>query len=455
MIGCGSIGQGVLPLLLKHLEIAPSQLLIITADTNGQTVAESYHVEFIINALTSINFKDILKTYLTQGDILLNLSVDVSSLSLVEYCQKNNILYLDTCTEPWAGWYTDETLTLADRSNYNLRKNILSLRSQFNQRNSPTALLTHGANPGLVSHFVKQALINLATDIGITYTKPTTKKDWGMLAKKLDIKVIQIAERDTQESAIQKHKDEFWNTWSIDGLHSEACQPSEIGWGTHEELLPPDGSNFNAQAPVIYIDKPGYSTFVKTYTPTRGETVGYLITHAETISITDYFSLADSNGQIEYRPTVYYAYHPSEATVESLIELAHKGGMLQVKKHLQMDDIVSGYDELGVLLMGHKRGAYWFGSKLTIEEARVHAPHNNATSLQVSASVLAGLLWLLDNQNLGIVEPEDIDYEAIIEIAKPYLGEIFGQYTEWNATDSPQSEWQFSDFIFKSDAAIK
>jgi homospermidine synthase len=44
-------------------------------------------------------------------------------------------------------------------------------------------------------------------------------------------------------------------------------------------------------------------------------------------------------------------------------------------------------DELGILLAGHAKNAYWYGSQLTIEEARRVAPHNNATSLQVRAWV--------------------------------------------------------------------
>jgi homospermidine synthase len=43
-------------------------------------------------------------------------------------------------------------------------------------------------------------------------------------------------------------------------------------------------------------------------------------------------------------------------------------------------------DELGLLIAGHAKNAYWFGSQLTIEEARRVAPHNSATSLQVPPS---------------------------------------------------------------------
>ena len=93
------------------------------------------------------------------GDFLLNVSVDVSSLALIEFCQARGALYLDTCIEPWPGGYTDPNLPPSARSNYALRESALDLRRRT--PDGPTAVITHGANPGLVSHFVKQALVDL------------------------------------------------------------------------------------------------------------------------------------------------------------------------------------------------------------------------------------------------------------------------------------------------------
>ena len=115
---------------------------------------------------------------------------------------------------------------------------------------------------------------------------------------------------------------------------------------------------------------------------------------------------------MRYRPTVHYAYHPCDDAVLSLHELAGKNWRMQARKRLMMDEIAKGIDELGVLLMGHAKGAYWYGSRLSIEEARELAPHNNATSLQVTAAVLAGVIWAIENPRAGIVEPEEMDHRA-------------------------------------------
>ena len=111
--------------------------------------------------------------------------------------------------------------------------------------------------------------------------------------------------------------------------------------------------------------------------------------------------------------------------------------------------MAEGVDELGVLLMGNAKGIYWFGSRLSIKQARRLLPHNNATSLQVVAGVLAGLVWALRNPNAGVVEPEDIDHELVLSIATPYLGELVGVYGDW----SPLQErgWLFSEELDRDD----
>lgn len=429
MIGFGSIGQGVLPLLLRHLALTPDRIEIYSADDAGRAIADEAGIAFDIRPLTPDTYRSILEPRLGPGDVLLNLSVDVSSVALVELAQERGALYLDTCIEPWVGGYTDTTTPPSLRSNYALRESALNLRRQ--RPDGPTAVVTHGANPGLVSHFVKRALLTIAADTGHATDMPTDRAGWAALARALGVKVIHIAERDTQVAEQPKRVGEFVNTWSIDGFVGEGCQPAELGWGSHERHFPPDGGrhDFGSQA-AIYLNRPGAGMRVRSWTPKEGAYHGFLITHGESISLADYLSVVE-DGQVLYRPTVHYAYHPCDDAVLSLHEFAGKAWTLQPDKRLMMEEILSGDDELGVLLAGHAKGAYWFGSRLSIEQARALAPHNNATSLQVTAAVLGGLVWALENPTAGIVEPEEVDFARVLEIAQPYLGEMVGAYTDW------------------------
>jgi homospermidine synthase len=427
MLGFGSIGQGVLPLILRHIDIPADRISIISGDERGREVAASFGVRFEVRPLTRANYAEVLTPLVQAGDFLLNLSVDVSSVALIGFCQARDALYLDTCIEPWAGGYTDLSLTPSQRSNYALRESALALAGGH----GPTSVLTHGANPGLVSHFVKQALLNIARDTSVDTGTPVDRAGWAALAQRLGVKVIHIAERDTQTAAFAKQPGEFVNTWSIDGFVGEGCQPAELGWGTHENTLPADGfrHDFGCDA-AIYLMRPGASTRVRTWTPMAGPLHGFLITHNEAISIADYYSVV-ADGAVAYRPTVHYAYHPCDDAVLSVHELAGANWRQQSKQRLMMDEIRSGVDELGVLLMGHARGAYWYGSRLSIEQARALAPHNNATSLQVTAAVLGGMVWAMENPRAGLVEADALDHARVLDVARPYLGDMVGEYSDW------------------------
>lgn len=435
LLGFGCIGKAILPLLFRHLELKPEQLIIITDKNDGIIIAEKYNVQIIIATISKTNYQTIIGDILNSGDFILNLSVNISSLDLIKLCQQKNALYLDTCTEPWEGGYTDSSLSPDKRSNYVLREALLDLK----KNSTTTAVVTHGANPGLISHFVKQALWNMAKDCEFQGSQPNTSEAWAKLASVLGIKAIHIAECDTQIANSNKMPGEFINTWSVDGFISEGLQPAELGWGTHERHWPDDAEQHDfGPKSSIYLKRPGAATKVRTWTPLSGPYHGYLITHAESISISNYLTLKD-NSKLIYRPTVHYAYIPCPDAILSLHEFASKEWQPQEKRRLLQNEIIGGIDALGVLLMGNPKGAYWFGSQLSIQQARELAPYNNATSLQVAAGILGGMIWALQNPNCGIVEAEEMDYQKVLEIANPYLGIVAGYYTDWTPLKNRES----------------
>jgi homospermidine synthase len=453
MVGCGSIGQAVLPLILRHLDVTPGRIVVVTADARGREVAVHYGIEFVERPITPESHRRILEPILGAGDFLLNLSVDVSSMALVRLARERGALYLDTCIEPWAGAYLDDRLTPSQRSNYALRESALAVKRELGE--GPTAVIAQGANPGLVSQLLKEALLGLARDGGLRRAPPEVPSDWARLMRDLGIRAVHIAERDTQLSSLRKQPGEFVNTWSIDGFVSEGCQPAELGWGTHERQLPADGHHHATGCDAaIYLDRPGAGTRVRTWTPLAGAFHGFLVTHNESISIADYFTLREA-GEVRYRPTVHYAYHPCDDAVLSLDEMAGRNWRAQDRQRLLMDEIESGVDELGMLLMGHARGAYWYGSQLSIEEARRLAPFNSATSLQVAAGVLGGMVAAIEDPTRGPIEADELDFARVLEVARPYLGPVVGAYSSWTPLDGrsrlftedidPSDPWQFKN----------
>ena len=461
MIGFGSIGKGTLPLIERHFNFDRSRVVVIDPDDRDRALLDERGVRYVQAAVTKENYRDLLTPLLTHGEgqgFCVNLSVDTSSVALMELARELGVLYIDTVVEPWTGFYFDTTLGPDERSNYALRETMLAAR-----RRSPggtTAVSTCGANPGMVSWFVKQALVNIARDLGHTEPEPTTREGWASLSHRLGVKGVHIAERDTQVAKTAKPRDVFVNTWSVEGFLSEGMQPAELGWGTHEKWMPANAGTHKAGCgAAIYLNQPGANTRVRSWCPTPGPQYGFLVTHNESISIADYYTVRDGENVV-YRPTCHYAYHPADDAVLSLHELFGRAGVMQEAHHILTEkEIAGGIDELGVLLYGHGKNAYWYGSQLSVEETRQIAPYQNATGLQVSSAVLAGMVWALENPNAGIVEADEMDYKRCLEVQTPYLGPVQGYYTDWTPLanrpgffpeDIDESDpWQFRNILVR------
>ncbi len=462
MIGFGSIGRGTLPLIERHFKFDKSRFVIIDPDDTDREIADRHGVSFLPMAVTRDNYRELLRAHLTRGGgqgFCVNLSVDTSSLAIMEFCREIGALYIDTVVEPWPGFYFDKSAGPEARTNYALRETVLAAR-----RKSPggtTAVSCCGANPGMVSWFVKQALVNLARDIGDATAEPKTRDEWAAFAQRVGVKGVHIAERDTQRAKHPKPQRVFVNTWSVEGFVSEGMQPAELGWGTHEKWMPANAIQHQAGCgAAIFLNQPGANTRVRSWTPTAQAQYGFLVTHNESISIADYFTVRDAGGKAVYRPTCHYAYHPANDAVLSLHEMFGQGGRVQEKHHiLDEHEIVDGIDELGVLLFGHGKNAYWYGSQLSVEETRRIAPYQNATGMQVTSAVLAGMVWALENPTAGIVEADEMDYRRCLEVQTPYLGPVVGVYTDWTPlADRPgffpedideADPWQFRNVLVR------
>lgn len=451
------MGRGMLPLIERHFQYASDRLTIIDPDPEHASFLAERGIRFVNEAITPANFRNILSTWLSSSSgqsFCVNLSVETSSLDILKFCRELGALYIDTVVEPWAGFDEANKDDTAARTNYALRETVR--REKRASPGGPTAVSCCGANPGMVSWFVKEALLNVAKDTGMVSDVPSNREGWARLMQQLGVKGIHIAERDTQSSGQPKPIGTFVNTWSVDGFVSEGLQPAELGWGTHETHWPANAHSFNEGCQAsIYIDRPGAQTLVYSWCPTAGAQQAFLVTHNESISIADYFTVGEGLTP-EYRPTCHYAYHPSDEAILSVHETLGRGTEPENKTILDETTIRSGMDQLGVLLFGHAKNAYWYGSSLTIDEARALAPHQNATALQVTSALLAGMVWALENPDAGIVETDEMDHARCLEIQRPYLGTVEGHYTDWTPLSRDElfkgdvdetDPWQFKNIL--------
>ena len=128
MIGFGSIGRGTLPLIERHIGFDRNKFVVIAPEDQDRRLLDERKLRFIQAAITKENYRDVLAPLLTGGPgrgMIVNLSVDTSSVELMAFAKDIDAFYIDTVVEPWPGLYTDRNLSISARSNYALRESLL------------------------------------------------------------------------------------------------------------------------------------------------------------------------------------------------------------------------------------------------------------------------------------------------------------------------------------------
>jgi len=430
IIGSGSIGSGIIPMLFKEFsDLTSADIHVISAEPETE-VMRAYSIKGTHINLTEANYYHVLDRHLHPGVFVLNLSVDVSSEAVLGLCQKKGAHYLDTCIEPWAGGYIGTNG--APIPNAMFRQKILAASNTSDARE--TSILACGANPGLVSCFVKQALLNIVEDPDMHIPASILLDGMPAVARHLGIRTIQIAERDTQVLGRRLNPGEFANTWSVDGFCSEGEQYAELSYGSHEDYKDLRIFSPTPGRPMAVLPKRGFEQKVHSYTPTGGEDWAYMISHHEASSIADMLTLPD------YRPTVYYAYRPAEAAVRSIEN--HLARNWAEPKSKTIFQGTAGYDELGVLIIADGF-TYWYGSTLNTAQARALVPYNGPTTLQVTATIAAAIKHILKAPFQGVIEAEQLPFHTIMEQARPYLGHVAGYEVDW------RPGFQLEQFLIK------
>jgi homospermidine synthase len=470
IIGYGAVAKSTLPLLLKHVTIPFENITIIDIEDKAKELRQwtEKGIHFFQKKIIPESLDQILSDHLSPGGLLIDLAWNIDCCEIVKWCHEHEVLYVNASVEVWDSYAERFSASPYEKSLYYRQMKLQELTKEWDH--STTCVVDHGANPGLISHFAKQGLIDIANRMiadGLakdpdTIRRLITDQQFALLAMEAGIKVIHCSERDTQISNRPKEIDEFVGTWSIEGLREEGTAPAEMGWGTHEKERPilahvPPSGPMNE----IMLSQMGMNTWVRSWVP-HHEIVGMVIRHGEAFGISDRWTVW-RDGRAVYRPTVHYAYMPCDATVASLHELKCRNYRMQSKMRIMDDrEIVSGSDILGALLMGHPYGSWWTGSVLSIEESKRLAPGQNATTIQTALGVIAAVMWMIKNPKEGFCLPDDLPHAFVLQIAKPYLGEFVSEPSDWTPLknrsiyfkENPANNydkddiWQFKNFLF-------
>ncbi len=470
-VGYGAVAECTLPILFKHIKVPAKNVTVMDFEDRAEKLKPwtAKGVRFVRDRVTEENMGALLAKFVGPGDLLIDLAWNIDALEILQWCHDHGVLYINTSTELWDPYAAGPNQHPTEKTLYwrhmNLRRKLATWKSK-----GPTAVIEHGANPGLISHFVKQGLIDIGQSLiadkklkgkaAETVAELIALQQFNHLARAIGVKVIHCSERDTQITDQPKQVDEFVNTWSIEGFREEGTTTSELGWGTHEKTLPAHAFR-HKQGPgnQICIARMGINVWVRSWVPDYN-ILGMVVRHGEAFTISDKLTVWEGKKAV-YRPTMHYAYCPCDEAIASLNEMRGYNYKLNANQRIMNDEITGGADILGALIMGHGYNSWWVGSDLSIEESRRLVPHQNATTMQVAISVVAASMWMIQNPLESVRVPDELPHDYILKIAKPYLGRWISKASDWtplkgrdttfnkyNPPDLDRKDpWQFKNFL--------
>lgn len=447
--GFGAVGKSFYEKLSLEIQFNENNYYVITREeieliayvNLGGIVAN-----FITAEITRENFREIFGTYLREGDLLIDFADTVGTRDICEWCAENNIMYINTGEADWSdNWYSifeehDKKWDLKDRLATDPDKNKYPI------------VLHHGNNPGLVSHFVREALEYIVTT---QFKKDKELKKllkeghFNEIALRLGLRQIHVSDIDLQQVKGDFDDKLLINTWCTDSFWFEMLSEATMDVGTSEDV------DYEADC-TMYNKEKGYMEFAKlavdkrcaTFYP-EGVFEGHLVPHEETISIARSLEVVE-DGRVKYRPTVAFIYKPCDYAGEFLkkskvndypnpdqtkpMDSENENGTSIVRGYiypekvemLYEDKIKSGTEYVGVFLMGESFQPVWVGNRIELpylSKGKSNHQWQTPTITPVAMSTLSAVCWMLKNKDKGgIYFPEEIpDYKAIIKTAEKYI----------------------------------
>jgi len=427
-IGFGAVAKTLFELHNKTKQFKKAKVIIIEPLDVPDWIGRGRKVKHIQQKITQENYKELLKG-VTSDTFIIDLSVDVDALMLIEYAIKRDALYINTSLEQWQVEHNINATTYKQ-----IKKDTLYYRQKLLDKmvkKSNSSIITDmGMNPGGVESIALSFIDKLFIDKGLQ-CKKDCKCTHAMKAQKLGILTIHISEIDTQETDRPYDPNEFVSTWSALGFTSEATENGTVYLGTHEIeqenfIKPDDNSRMR------FYKTPALNIIQQTYClDHKGNTViykGMVIPHGETSRMGLYLTVKEDKN-ITYCPSIYYVYRPCPRGILSIQDLKNNDYKQLEKWHVLDNSEISnknGYDSVGVTVYLDNGEVWWAGTSVSRSDvAKLNLKHSTATTLQVAAFMDAAINYMMKHKEEGIIDPENLPYAYILNHAKPYLGNYY------------------------------
>ena len=334
VIGCGSVSQCTVPLLLKEIDVPPSSITVLDMVDNRDRIADALAagVRYEIGQITPDNLDAELSRH--SGPATSASTWRGTSTRAPSSTGAASTASATSTRRPSCGTRTRHAATTHPRER-TLYVRHMALRRMIARWGHNDGSVGRGGarrqpRAGVALHQAGARGDRHARASRTDAPRETPPPSRRALADAPLRRPRPAARRQGHPHLRTRHADhrsqpkevnEFVNTWSIEGFYEEGIAPAEMGWGTHEKRLPPHAfaaRRRRARQP----DLPGPDGVqdVGALLGAGGEIVGMVIRHGEAFTICDHLTVWDG-GRPVYRPTVHYAYCPADVAVLSMLEL--------------------------------------------------------------------------------------------------------------------------------------
>ncbi len=475
LFGSGGVGCALLEMIwLTKIIQVESVLIFDPRDLSGEPIVrqliQTGVVKHIQIEVIKSNLIKLLGDNVKRKDIIVDVSYNIYFKPLIQWCLDHDVMYINTSMERWPV-KNEHVLekNIYNRTLYHFHDVLRRMKGKY----SPTIVVHHGMNPGLISHFTKRGIKNVADQVLNTANdrkiiniklkilkKAYVTDDFPMMAYLLKLETIHCSEKDTQISTVKRKPNEFMNTWGAYSFYGEGIDPVQLGYGNHEKKImgsihPPK----NLEQNQIFLPVRGLDLQLESYVPIDDGVIrGMVIPHSENDTINRSLTLY-SKGKLIHRISNYYVYSPCKDAWDSIEDVKKNDyKMLNIQHSLRGTEIKSGCDAVGALLIfkhhpvdyllyGNegKTASYWAGTILSIEQTRnLGIEYAGPTTIQVAISIISALEWMKKHPKMGICFPEQLPYEYVLERCNDWLGTVF---MDW-VTYSPRTTL-LKSFIIK------
>ncbi len=453
--GFGAVGKSFYEKVSKEIKFQESKYYVITKEKyefEAYVNLGGLVCNFIVSEVTRDNFREVFAPYLESGDLLIDFADTVGTRDICEWCAERNIMYINTGEADWPDhWYCIfEENDLKNGLKEKYRRNPAVCRHPI--------VLQHGNNPGLVSHFVKEAIDYI---VHTQFKRDKQLKNllkegrFNEVAQALGIRQIHVNDIDLQEVKGEYSDKVLFSTWCTDSFWFEMLSEATANVGTHERVDYEDECNlYNAEKGFLEFKKLAADKKGRTYYP-GGVFEGHLVPHEETITIAQSLEVTEK-GKTVYRPTVMFLYSPCayaeryfqnakvndypEPDMEKPLDCEEENGQTVIRGYVYPDNfeivyqekLAAGTEYVGVLLLGEHFQPVWVGNRIEasyLYKDKKISYWQTPTITPVAMSALAAVCWMLKNKEKGgIYFPDDIpDYKAIVKTAEKYISKTIYQ----------------------------